>query len=87
MKIKIITPINKGGPYYWGITLAKYLEEEGHTVEVVNDLKGIIKSHFFANADIVHTTLPLSFRFWRKPLILTIHGNYKIEKLVYMILQ
>ena len=83
MRIKIITPIKKGGPYYWGLTLAEYLRKEGHTVEVVNDLKGIIKSIFIADADIVHTTLPISFRFWRKPLILTIKGNYKIEKPIY----
>jgi glycosyltransferase involved in cell wall biosynthesis len=35
---------------------------------------------FYPDADIVHVTVPLTFRGWKRPVMLTVHGEYTIEK-------
>jgi glycosyltransferase involved in cell wall biosynthesis len=37
----------------------------------------------YQDADLVHTSVPVTLRLWRKPLILTVHGEYPIERNIW----
>jgi len=79
MKIDILTPIRFGGPQKWGDELVTALRKKGIDAVNIHNFFGIIKRFFFSDADIIHTTLPLFFKFHKKPVILTIHGDYRKE--------
>jgi glycosyltransferase involved in cell wall biosynthesis len=81
MKIDILTPIRFGGPQKWGDDLVRALEKEGIEARNIHNFLGIIKRFFYTDADIIHSTLPLFFNLQGKPIILTIHGNYKKENI------
>jgi glycosyltransferase involved in cell wall biosynthesis len=84
MKVNVITP-STGGPYTWGKNLTEVLNTQKNT-------KGISASHIcnlkfsnllirsgYENADVIHTTTKHCI-LCKKPVILTIHGDYKIEQ-------
>lgn len=83
LKIDILTPIRYGGPQKWGDDLVRALKYEGLEARNIHSFFEIIKRIFYTNADIIHSTLPLFFTFHKKPVILTIHGNYKIENKIW----
>lgn len=73
-----------GGPYKWGLDLATGLEELGiETRQVTNRFSMLINLINQGDVDIVHSTIPLSFKFWRKPLVVTIKGDFTIEFNIY----
>jgi glycosyltransferase involved in cell wall biosynthesis len=80
VKIAVCTGINVGGPYLWGKNLVKELQKKGYEAEHRCTYWSLFKTIFRADADIIHTTVPLSLRFWSKPVILTVKGDYRIEK-------
>lgn len=82
-KIAVLTPISKGGPYIWGTHLVNELRKNGYEAEHVCTLKNLLKSMFITDADIIHTTVPLWFRLYSKPVILTVKGDYRIEKAIW----
>ena len=86
MKINILTPVHKGGPYNWGRDLAYLLNKKGFVANHVHKLKEVLISPFYQNADIIHTTVPLTYKFWRKPVVLTVKGDYTIEKRKWRVL-
>jgi glycosyltransferase involved in cell wall biosynthesis len=80
MKVNIITPVHTGGPYNSGKNLAKILNNRGITTSWTHKLPEVLLSPFWQNADIVHSMgIPIGFRLWRKPLVLTMKGEYTIE--------
>lgn len=80
-KINIITSIRPGGPLKWGATLAEQLNKRKlWKASHIHTLPLVILSPFYQACDVVHTTLPITYRLWKKPTILTIRGNFKIEK-------
>jgi len=83
MKINILTPIRKGGPYNWGKCVTYLLNKKEFIAEHVHGLKQLLISPIYQNADMIHTTVPVTYRLWRKPTILTIHGEYPIEKNIW----
>lgn len=79
-QVTIITRHTKGGSWKWGGELARQINQSGaFQTEHVDNLNGIFKSHFFIRGDIVHSAYPLWPKFWARPLILTIHGNFRKE--------
>lgn len=80
MKIDILTPVSKGGPYFWGKHLVRELRIRGYDARHIHSLWGLFRTMFHTDADIVHTSVPLWLRFWFKPVILTVKGDYRIEK-------
>ena len=48
-----------------------------------NKLWQLLLAPFYQNCDIVHSTIPIFFSFWRKPYVLTIKGDFTIEKKRY----
>ncbi len=88
MRIKIVTPYRKGGPYNWGLALSSELNKKGLHSNCINKLFDLFFISFFVDkeTDLVHASVPIFFKLWKKPLILTVHGNYKEEKMVYRLL-
>lgn len=82
MKIIVATPIHRGGPYNWGKDLVCELSRYGSELQArhVHDLKDELLMPFYPGADIVHVTVPLTYHLWKRPVILTVHGEYTIEK-------
>lgn len=79
MKVLIFTSYF-GGPYQWGRDLAQELQSRGvdaaHVHSFVPRLLGLIH----VAADVLHTTIPFPVKLWSKPILLTIQGNFTIEK-------
>ena len=83
-KINIITPLRKGGPWCWGQQLTEKINQTGQFEAIhKHKLFSLLSSPICQKTDIVHTTIPITFRLWKKPVILTLHGNYKQEKNIW----
>lgn len=80
LKVDIITPLRYGGPGRWGDDLVRALKQEGIEARNIHNFWGIIKRFFWTDADIIHSTLPLTFNLQGKPIILTIHGDFRKER-------
>ena len=78
-KILIIT-FPQGGPFVWAKNLAQELEKRGYDVTLASGRKEYLKQQF-KYYDIVHTCVPLPNLLCKK-YILTIHGNFKEEKMI-----
>lgn len=79
MKVNILTPVRKGGPYLWGKNLVKDLNKKGIKARHIYKIKDLLLAMFHQNANIVHTTVPIMFKLWKKPIVLTLKGDYTIE--------
>lgn len=83
MKINVLTGVQNGGPSNWGKNLASELNKHNIKAQHIHTLGSLLLSPIHQNADIVHTSLPLSFRLWKKPVIITVHGEYPSETNVW----
>jgi len=81
MKVNIVTPIRPGGPYYAGKNLAEVMTARGIEACWTHALPRVLLSPVWQSADVVCSAgVPISYRLWRKPVVLTIHGEYTAEK-------
>ena len=83
MIVNILSPIRRGGPYHWSKNTVFMLNENGINAKCINTIGSILLSPIYQNADLIHTTVPLAYKFWNKPVVLTIKGEYTIEKNVW----
>jgi len=83
MTISILTPPRLGGPFYWARDLADSLNERGIKSEHVYQIRKLLLSPLYQNVDIVHTTVPIPFKLWKKPIVFTIHGDYINERNIW----
>lgn len=82
--VHIITPVRKGGPWKWGATLAEHLNKRGCWRAIhIHALPKVLLSPVYQGCDIVHTALPVTHRLWRKPVVLTIRGDYRRDNNVW----
>jgi glycosyltransferase involved in cell wall biosynthesis len=79
MRINILTA-RFGGPFQWGKGLTYALNERQIEARHIHTLFSLSRCPFYQNANIVHTIVPFPFRLWEKPIILTIKGDYTIER-------
>ena len=76
--ILVITPRVKGGPWQWGKDLAGGVNAGGKfRAEHIFGIKEKLLSPFRFGAKLIHTTNPLAWSVFFRPLILTIHGRPK----------
>jgi len=74
--ISIVTPHIKGGPWQWGRDLFLELNKtEKFKARHIFSIKDKLLSQFIFKTALIHTTNPLAFSFFLKPIILTIHGK------------
>lgn len=80
MKINILSPFRVGGPYNIAKHLVGELNERGFQAQHIKEIKDLLFSPLYQNADIIHAMdVPLNFRIWNKPVLLTIQGDYSIQ--------
>ena len=79
MQVDILTSYF-GGPYQWGCDLATALRNNGYSVNHINAFSKRFVGMFAQNADIVHTTIPFPIKMWKKPMVVTVQGDYTEEK-------
>ncbi len=80
IRINILAP-RFGGPHYIGKKLAEELNKRGFEAKFICDLKGLLLSPFYQDCDIIHSMdIPIFFKLWKKPYILSVHGEYPIQK-------
>lgn len=81
MKVNVVTPIRPGGPYYAGKSLAEVMTARGIEACWTHALARVLLSPVCQSADVVYSSgVPISYRLWRKPVVLTLHGEYTAEK-------
>ncbi len=81
MKINILTDPRSGGPFQWGQSLVRVINNSQDKIRAkhVHILPGLVISCLYQNADIIHSTIPIPFKLWRKPTVVTMLGDYTIE--------
>lgn len=74
--ILVITPHKKGGPWQWGANLANELNKNSEfRAEHIFKIRDKLLSPFRPGVKLIHTTNPLAFSVFFRPIILTIHGK------------
>lgn len=74
--ILVITPRKKGGPWQWGADLVNELNKNSEfKAEHIFKIRDKLFSPFRPGAKLIHTTNPLAFSVFLRPIILTIHGK------------
>ena len=63
--------------------LTKVLNEKKINANCIHTADKLVLSPIYQNADIVHTIIPIPYKFWKKPIILTIHGEFTKEKKIW----
>lgn len=87
MKVNVLTPVRKGGPYGWGRSLVDCVNASGrHSASHLHEPAKVLSAPVWQDSDLIHTALPLSARFWKKPVALTVHGDYTIENNLWKLL-
>jgi len=70
-----------GGPLRWSKDLVWQINNSGkYSARLVTDMLGLLKGHVIPQADLIHAAVPITYRGWRKPYVLTVKGDYTIEK-------
>ena len=83
MKVSLLTPINKDTSVPWGKDLVHILNKNGVQAKHIHSLPMLLKSCFYQDANIVHTTVPIPIKLWKKPIVLTMHGDYSLEQNIW----
>lgn len=84
MKINVITPYRIGGPYNWGKDLVQKINSETiHNSSHIHELRKLFLSPLINDSDLVHSVVPLSYKTWKKPVILTMHGDVLTENNIW----
>ncbi len=74
--ILVITPHKKGGPWQWGADLVNELNKNSKfRVEHIFKIRDKLFSPFRPRVKLIHTTNPLAFSIFLRPIILTVHGK------------
>lgn len=80
-KVKIYTPLHFGGPTAWGQSLCKALNRNNVEAELRNSLSSYLLEPF--NTGVSHSTLPFFIHPVKGKYVLTIHGIYTEEPLLW----
>lgn len=78
MRVSIFTSYF-GGPYQWGCDLVSELRANGVDAQHVSTLYRRVLGLINVNTDVVHTTIPFPIKMWRKPILLTVQGDFTNE--------
>ena len=83
MKINILTPFRKGGPYNWGRNLASQLNRKGLPADHVHKLRDLLTSPFYQSADVAHAAVALIRVGWKKPVVISVHGDHRADNNIW----
>lgn len=83
MKVNVLTP-RFGGPFINGMDLVSTLNKRGIVANHIHKLKDLLTSPLHQSADVVHAMgIPITYRVWRKPVVLTILADYRLERNIW----
>jgi glycosyltransferase involved in cell wall biosynthesis len=83
MRVDVVTA-QDGGPFKWGQGLTSILNTElGISSKHVHTPMTVISSNLRHDIDIVHSTVPRIPMSRRKPLVVTVQGDYTIESRIW----
>lgn len=86
MKVNVLTP-RFGGPFINGRDLVSTLNKRGIVATHTHNLKDLLMSPLHQSADVVHAMgIPVTYRIWRKPVILTVLADFRMEKNIWRFL-
>jgi glycosyltransferase involved in cell wall biosynthesis len=81
LKVLFIAPIRKGGPNILLNNLSNYLNENSSIdSDFYASIKGFLIGMFSRKYDVIHSVLPIPFNIWNKPILLHIHGDFRVER-------
>jgi glycosyltransferase involved in cell wall biosynthesis len=84
LKINVLTPYRIGGPYNWGKDLVHQINSATkHNSSHIHELRKLVLSPLINDSDLVHSVVPLSYKTWKKPVILTMHGDVLTENNIW----
>jgi glycosyltransferase involved in cell wall biosynthesis len=63
--------------------LANAAENTSYAIRVHSNAARTLLSPFWSRADLVHSVLPIFWHLWKKPLLLTVKGDYRIERQIW----
>ena len=69
-----------GGPYQWGQDLAVELPRWGIEARHIASYAGYAAALLHTDADLIHTTVPIPLKLWHRPTLLTVQGDYTVER-------
>lgn len=72
-----------GGPTNWAYALSKAAVRTPFTVRVHSKAARTLVSPFWTTADLVHTVLPIVWHAWKKPILLTVKGDFRVERHIW----
>lgn len=72
-----------GGPTNWAYALAKAAQATHYDVHVHHRAARTILSPLWTSADLVHTVLPIPWHLWKRPMLLTVKGDYTRERSIW----
>lgn len=82
--IDVLSSPRPGGPLRWSEDLVTFLNHTSmFRAALVTSMSGIIARHFFSSADVVHASVPLTIHPRKTQYVLTVKGDYTIEKKVW----
>ncbi len=84
MRIDILVPRN-GGPLRWGLDLRDAVNSNGADFDAFcfHTTGKLFKSPLWQRGDIIHTVIPIPYKLWKKPVILTIKGDFEKERKIW----
>lgn len=86
MKVNVLTP-RFGGPFINGRDLVSTLNKRGIVANHTHKLKDLLMSPLYQSTDIVHAMgIPITYRVWRNPVVLTILADHRMEKNIWKFL-
>ncbi len=82
MNVRIVTS-RFGGPFQWGCGLSRALRLKGYRVNQTSTLAGYVKNMVFPDCDMVHTTVPILCEWRKRPIVVTVKGDFTSERSVW----
>jgi glycosyltransferase involved in cell wall biosynthesis len=83
-KIEVWNSPRQGGPLRWSKDLTAQINKQGtYQAKLVTHPMSLISEMAYTSADVIHAAVPVVGRLWRKPLVLTVKGDYTIEKNIW----
>ena len=83
-RIAIWNSPRAGGPLRWSRDLQAQINASGaFQASLVTNPAALLAGHIWPQADLIHAAVPATYRLWRRPFVLTVKGNYQIEKNIW----
>lgn len=82
MKVAVFSPSN-GGPLFWAKYLTIFLNQNSIDAHHIYSHAPLLLSPFKKNVDLLHAAVPIFFSSFKKPIVLTVHGDMTVEKNIW----